>query len=188
MASFSGFFKSKDRSFRYYFLSKFDKFIQKSFILSPWPRFTPQSCISIERNYAIKIFKILKIRKYPTLWLDFRIATISFLYFKKIFIFDKYLTYYRQLNNSASKKYKTMSKNWWIRRGEAHDFFSKISNLYYFILMHQSQSSSSVESSSSSDSYLDATFCLKAVIESSILPAELFLSAASLLFNELRLR
>ena len=63
------------------------KFIQKSFILSPWPRFTPQSCISIERNYAIKIFKILKIRKYPTLWLDFRIATISFLYFKKIFIF-----------------------------------------------------------------------------------------------------
>jgi len=95
--------------------------------LSSWPRFTPQSCISIERNYAIKIFKILKIKKYPTLWLDFRIATISFLYFKKIFIFDKYFTYYRQLNSSASKKYKTMSKNWWIRRGEAHEFFSNIS-------------------------------------------------------------
>ena len=105
----------------------FKKFIQKSFILSSWPRFTPQSCISIERNYAIKIFKILKIKKYPTLWLDFRIATISFLYFKKIFIFDKYFTYYRQLNSSASKKYKTMSKNWWIRRGEAHEFFSNIS-------------------------------------------------------------
>ena len=103
------------------------KFIQKSFILSSWPRFTPQSCISIERNYAIKIFKILNIKKYPTLWLDFRIATITFLYFKKIFIFHKYLTYYRQLNTSASKKYTTMSKNWWIRRKEAHEFFSNIS-------------------------------------------------------------
>jgi len=103
------------------------KFIQKSFILSSWPRFTPQSCISIDRDYAIKIFKILKIKKYPTLWLDFRIATITFLYFKKIFILNKYLTYYRQLNSSASKKYKTMSKNWWIRRKEAHAFFSNIS-------------------------------------------------------------
>jgi len=103
------------------------KFIQKSFILSSWPRFTPQSCISIERNYAIKILKILKIKKYPTLWLDFRIATLSFLYFKKIFILEKYLTYYRQLDVSASKKYKTMSRNWWIRREEAHEFFSNIS-------------------------------------------------------------
>lgn len=104
----------------------FKKFIQKSFILSSWPRFTPQSCISIERNYAIKIFKILKIKKYPTIWLDFRIAIITYLYFKKIFIFYKYLTFYRQLNNSASKKYKTMTKKWWIRRKEAHEFFSKI--------------------------------------------------------------
>jgi len=103
------------------------KFIQKSFILSSWPRFTPQSCISIERNYAIKVFKILKIKKYPTLWLDFRIATLSFFYFKKIFILEKYFTYYRQLNDSASKKYKTMSRNWWIRRKEAHEFFSNIS-------------------------------------------------------------
>ena len=39
----------------------------------------------------------------------------------------KYLTYYRQLNNSASKEYKTFSKIWWLRRKEAHDFFSFIS-------------------------------------------------------------
>ncbi len=103
------------------------KFIQKQFILSSWPRFTPQSCISLERNYAIKIFKILKIKKYPTIWLDFRIAIISFLLFKKIVIYNKYFTYYRQLDNSASKKYKTNSKDWWIRRNEAHKFFSSIS-------------------------------------------------------------
>ena len=92
-------------------------------MFSNWPRFTPQSCISLEKNYAKKIFKILKIKKYPNFWLDFRIATVSFLHFKQINIYDKYLTYYRQLNNSASKKYKTMSKNWWIRRNEAHKFF-----------------------------------------------------------------
>ena len=104
-----------------------NKFVQKNFLFSNWPRFTPQSCISLEKNYAKKIFKILKMKKYPTLWLDFRIATISFLQFKQIYIYEKYLTYYRQLNNSASKKYKTMSKDWWIRRNEAHKFFSNIS-------------------------------------------------------------
>jgi len=104
-----------------------NKFIQKKFFFSNWPRFTPQSCISIEKNYSKEIFKILKIKKYPTLWLDFRIATISFLQFKKIYIYKKYLTYYRQLNNSASKNYKTFSRNWWIRRNEAHEFFSDIS-------------------------------------------------------------
>ena len=103
------------------------KFVQKNFLFSNWPRFTPQSCISLEKNYAKKIFKILKIKKYPTVWLDFRIATVSFLHFKQINIYDKYLTYYRQLNNSASKKYKTMSKNWWIRINEEHEFLTKIS-------------------------------------------------------------
>lgn len=103
------------------------KFVQKNFLFSNWPRFTPQSCISLEKNYAKKIFKILKIKKYPSLWLDFRIAVISFLQFKQIYIYDNYLTYYRQLNNSASKKYKIMSKDWWIRRNEAHIFFYNIS-------------------------------------------------------------
>ena len=35
-----------------------------------------------------------------------------------------YLTYYRQLNNSASKNYKTFSKNWWLRRNQAHKFMA----------------------------------------------------------------
>ena len=64
------------------------KFVQKNFLFSNWPRFTPQSCISLEKNYAKKIFKILKMKKYPTLWLDFRIATVSFLQFKQIYIYS----------------------------------------------------------------------------------------------------
>ncbi len=103
------------------------KFSQKKFYFSNWPRFTPQSCITVERIYAKKIFKMLKLKKYPTIWLDFRIACLCFLDLKKINILNKHLTYYRQLDNSASKRYKTFSKNWWYRRKEAHEFFSYIS-------------------------------------------------------------
>ncbi len=39
-------------------------------------------------------------------------------------VIENYLTYYRQLENSASKKFKTFSKNWWIRRNEAHDYIN----------------------------------------------------------------
>ena len=107
---------------------RFNKFVQKKFILSNWPRFTPQSCITIERSYAKKIFKMLKIKKFPSIWFDFRIASLSYLLLGKIFILEDYLTYYRQLNNSASKKYKKFSKLWWQRRKEAHDFYSFISD------------------------------------------------------------
>ncbi len=102
-------------------------FVQKKFYLSNWPRFTPQSCITVERNYAMKIFKTIKFKKFPTIWFDFRIATLYFLNFGKIVIFRKYLTYYRQLENSASKNFKTFSINWWRRRNEAHNFYSYLS-------------------------------------------------------------
>ena len=103
------------------------KFVQKKFYLSSWPRFTPQSCITIDKDYMKKIIKILKIKKFPTIWLDFRIAIFCFLNFGKISFLKKHLTYYRQLELSASKNYKTFSKNWWHRRKEAHEFFSHIS-------------------------------------------------------------
>lgn len=103
------------------------KFKQKKFILSDWPRFTPQSCISVRRNYAKFFFKHLRIKKYPTIWFDFRLAIFSFIKNKEIFVLKNYLTYYRQLDNSASKRYKMFTKNWWVRRMEAHNFFSFVS-------------------------------------------------------------
>ena len=69
------------------------------------------------------MFLNLKVKKFYFIWFDFRIAIYSFLKDKNIYIYKKYLTYYRQLDNSASKKFKTFSKNWWLRRNEAHDFF-----------------------------------------------------------------
>jgi glycosyltransferase involved in cell wall biosynthesis len=104
-----------------------NNFIQKNFYFSNWPRFTPQSCITVERNYAKKIFETLRFKKFPTIWFDFRIASLCFLNFGNIIILRKYLTYYRQLDNSASKNFKTLSLNWWRRRNEAHAFYSYIS-------------------------------------------------------------
>ena len=39
------------------------KFVQKLLLFSSWPRFSPQSCISIERKFAKEIFKNLNIKK-----------------------------------------------------------------------------------------------------------------------------
>ena len=108
------------------------KFKQKKFIISSWPRFSPQSCISVSRKFADEIFKELRMKKYETIWLDFRIATYFFLKKKDIFIYKKYLTYYRQLENSASKDYKVYKKKWWYRRKQAHDFISLINKKLNF--------------------------------------------------------
>ena len=102
------------------------KFKQKLFLLSSWPRFSPQSCISIRKIYGKEVFRSLKIKKFNLIWFDFRIAIYTFLKFKKLIILQKYLTYYRQNSYTASKKFKTFSKNWWLRRSEAHDFFTYV--------------------------------------------------------------
>ena len=100
------------------------KFSQKKFIISNWPRFSPQSCISVEKKFAKEFFHYVRIKKFETLWFDFRIASYTFLKIGNIYMLDKYLTYYRQLDNSASKKFKTLSKKWWYRRNQAHDFIN----------------------------------------------------------------
>jgi glycosyltransferase involved in cell wall biosynthesis len=103
-------------------------FKQKFFFSSNWPRFSPQSCISVRRQYAIELFANLNIKKFDKIWFDFRIASYTFLKFKKIFILKDYLTYYRQHKSSESQKFKTFNKNWWLRRGQAHNFIKYLSN------------------------------------------------------------
>jgi len=89
---------------------------------TPWPRFTCQSCISAKKNYLLKIYKKIEIKKYPTIWFDFRLAAQSFNDFEEVSLIKKYLTYYQQSSTSESNKYKKFSKNWWFRRKEAHMF------------------------------------------------------------------
>ena len=104
------------------------KFRQKKMFFSSWPRFSPQSCISIKKDFAKEIFKNLKVQKFETIWFDFRIANYAFKKFGKIYIFKEYLTYYRQLSYSASKDYKLFSKLWWFRRNQAHNFITFLSH------------------------------------------------------------
>ena len=91
-----------------------------------WPYFPSQSCISVKRNLLKKIFRSIKFKKFPDIHLDFRIAIYSKFLVGKINILNKNLTYYRQNSYTASKKFKTFSKNWWLRRSEAHDFFTYV--------------------------------------------------------------
>jgi len=103
-------------------------FKQNIFFTSSWPRFSPQSCISVRRRYAIELFANLNVKRFDKIWFDFRIASYTFLKFKKIFILKDYLTYYRQHKSSESQKFKTFNKNWWLRRGQAHNFIKYLSN------------------------------------------------------------
>lgn len=102
---------------------KYYKFTQKNFLLSNWPRFSPQSCISIKRDYAKEIFKKVFIKSFPDIWFDFRIAIYSFLKFGSLHFVDEYLTIYRKSKNSATAKFSKFNKNWWIRRKQAFDCF-----------------------------------------------------------------
>ena len=113
-----------DKPIIYFNKKKHHKSNQKyrSTMFTPWPRFFPQSCITIKKKYLKKIFKIVKIRKFPTVWFDFRLATQGYLDFNKLYVINKHLTYYQQSRTSISSKYKKFSKNWWIRRKEAHSY------------------------------------------------------------------
>lgn len=70
------------------------------------------------------MFKNLRVNKFDSIWFDFRIAIYYFLLNNKLYVIKKHLTYYRQLENSASKDYRFPSKKWWYRRNQAHDFIS----------------------------------------------------------------
>ena len=110
--------------FQYGKIKKKFKFKQRYFFYTSWPRFTPQSCIALRRDFAKEIFKKLLINKFETIWFDFRLANYHFLKYGNLNIIDEYLTYYRQIDGSASKNFKFLSKNWWFRRKQAHDFIS----------------------------------------------------------------
>ena len=66
--------------------------------------------------------------------MDFRIGIVSKYIFNQFKILKSSYTYYRQSENSISSEYKFLSKNWWSRRMEAHNFiiyFFKKNNIKY---------------------------------------------------------
>ena len=87
-----------------------------------WPIFSPTSCISIQKKSLDIALKKTSINRYPHVWLDFRIA--CYFAFKNMFIVKSdFLTFYRQIENSADKNYiKFFNRNWWVRRNQSFEF------------------------------------------------------------------
>jgi len=53
-----------------------------------------------------------------------------YLHKNDIDIWNMHLTYYQQNKNSASNIYKIFTKNWWVRRLEAHEYFYFVSRKF----------------------------------------------------------
>ena len=102
--------------------------LKKKFLKNYWPFLPPTSCFAMRRFYFKKIFKLISNKKFSDIWMDFRIVIASKYLFKQYWVVNKNLTYYRQINTNISSKFKFMSKNWWIRRMQAHHYIK-----YFFI-------------------------------------------------------
>ncbi len=102
------------------------KIKKRSKILIPWPQFGPQSCIAIKKQYLKKIWKKISSQNFKNIWLDFRIINQATIEYDKVFSIPNYLTMYQQKSNSASSHFKKFSKNWWLRRWEAHQFLKHL--------------------------------------------------------------
>ena len=92
-----------------------------------WGYVHPTSCIAVRKKFFINNYKNLSINNFVNIWLDFRILIYSKYVFKNYLKFNKNLTFYRQTEKNISSKFKKYSKNWWIRRDEAHSFLLEIS-------------------------------------------------------------
>jgi len=128
-------FKSKDKIDVIYDLPihKFEnnyliKKNKKKFINNYWPYIPPQSCISMRRDFFKKIIKNINFKKFPDIWMDFRIAIYLIYIAKNYFILESNLTYYRQSILMESSKFKFLSFLWWKRRMQAHNYIQ-----YFFL-------------------------------------------------------
>ena len=96
-----------------------------------WPYIHPQSCISIKRKIADKMFKLIEYQKYTDVWMDFRICLYSKYILNEYNSINENLTYYRQTDTNISSGFRKYSLNWWRRRKEAHSYlfsFAKDNN------------------------------------------------------------
>ena len=88
-----------------------------------WPNTFPTSCISLKKKYLLECINLFKKNKFPLLEIDFRICCLFSIYRNNFLILNKNLTLYRQVNNGIMSGYKKFQKKWWIKRGQAFEFF-----------------------------------------------------------------
>ena len=112
-------------------ISKTNKYNYKPRNKNIWPKFPPQSCISIKKNFFNKYYKDINNRNFSMLTLDFRLAVLGNVMLNEFSLLNKNLTYYFQdSKGESSSKFKKFSINWWIRRKQAHVYNHFISKKY----------------------------------------------------------
>jgi glycosyltransferase involved in cell wall biosynthesis len=116
-----------------------DKKYKYGFRFNKWPKFPPQSCISVSKKTLIGNSKKLFQKKFPLTTLDFRIAALADMNREQSFFLDKKLTFYFQHNlNETNKNFKKFNLNWFKRRLEAYQYYQIINKKkirtfdYYF--------------------------------------------------------
>jgi glycosyltransferase involved in cell wall biosynthesis len=100
--------------------------LKKKFFNNNWPSTIPTSGISFRRNFFELCLKSNLFYKYPTLEIDFRLNFFSKKIYNKYIHLNEYLTFYRKVNDGIMSKLKKFSKNWWIKRLDAHYFIYDI--------------------------------------------------------------
>lgn len=111
---------------------KFEKHVFRKKRYNYWGYIHPTSCISVRKKFIFENYKLLTINDYHDIWMDLRILIYSKFFFDNYSQLTENLTYYRQTEENISSKFKKYSKNWWLRRSQAHNFLfyiSKIKNI-----------------------------------------------------------
>ena len=101
------------------FIEKGDKNLFKTY----WPFIHPTSCITIKKEIFNKLFDSISSKEFTDVWMDLRICIYAQYILKNFNRINKNLTYYRRTESNISSKFKKYSKNWWKRRGQAHQYF-----------------------------------------------------------------
>ena len=96
---------------------------KKSIFKTYWGFIHPTSCISIRKNFTNTLLKSISKKQFTDIWVDLRILIYSKYMLNDYFTINENLTYYRQTENNISSKFNKFSKNWWLRRCQAHDYF-----------------------------------------------------------------
>lgn len=93
-------------------------FLKRKFI---WPIFPPTSCITVEKKLFKEALKKISFKKYPTCWLDFRLAVyFSKYYSQEIIYLKKKLTIYRKNEEGNDSNYTNIFfYSYWKRKLEA---------------------------------------------------------------------
>ena len=116
----------------YYYNEK--KIIKKNYQynskrLVSWPKFVPQSCLSFRKYFLLNNFNLINQKKFPNVWMDFKLNMLCFIKFENISMINQYLTFYQQKEfGSVSSRYKKFNKHWWARRYESHLFLKYLKN------------------------------------------------------------